>query len=1778
MAVAAHLLLLLPPPVQAASPPARIAAEASEAAWASLQIETSGPASQEPVEVNKTVPNVESPPQYPTFSPIPSDVELTKARVFGEPLFPEAGESNEAENQALAQAITTYLYGGDSEALEPLEGVVTAFPRSRWRVAVQANVGSWYRKKGYFTRAQRNLTEAWQLGKDSDTEGVRRLAEFAAGELMQIHMQFGQVDPLEALVTDFEGRELSGGITETLASARATVWGLRNNHGSAIPSGSVALERIRKDKHDKKEKEEKDRDPKYKKKPFERNASLDAFPATHDGASLAQIQDLADLTDLELQMARRVNSNAEIPIPALVHLKAGHFAALVEERDGRFRFDDPLLGGEVWMSREAFEEEISGFFLVEQGRLLDGWRSATRGETEPVRGKCVYATASKWATRFFDLLKGAARSGKRRGRRGGGGPGGGGPGGGGPGGTGTGGTGTGGTGTGGTGTGGTGTGGTGTGGTGTGGTGTGGTGTGGTGTGGTGTGGTGTGGTGGGGMGGGGGCSNGMASYSFHVLRASLHIYDTPLGCSAPVGPSTYFSVNYNQREATQPQTFTFSNLGPRWNLEWLSYVEDDPTAIGEPVDLYARGGGRESYEAFVSGVSAPQSDVRAVMEIVSTSPIIYERRLPNGWVEVFSQPDGAATAPRRIFLTQLRDSAGNTLTFTYDEQLRLVSATDAIGRVSTVSYELASDPLKITKATDPYDRSASFDYNDAGQLVKITDVIGLASEFEYGVNVEYQTSTPDFVRALTTPYGTTTFRTGIGPYAGLNNNRWLEATDPLGGTERVEYILAAPNPLSASDSESTVPTGFTGNANLNTHLGIYYSKLAMARSSTDPPDPEDGTITRFRSSGTFEISGYQIQSVKQPLENRVWYEQEGETIVGGVGPSGRPSRIGRVLDDGTSQITQVEYNAVGAPIRYLDPLGRESVFVYGAGTTPDADPATGTGIDLLEVQHKNGAAFETLAEFTYNSDHRMLTATNALGNTSTFTYNPEGQLLTATSPPTTSAPAGATSTLTYDEDGYLLTATGPVSGSTATYTYDDFGRLRTISPPLQDMVTFDYDDLDRLTRATYEDDTYEEVVYNRLDAEQFRDRLGRWSRLRFDVERRLVAATDPEGRTTSLQWCRCGVLEALIDANGNPTSWEHDGQGRVVTETRADSSEYTFVYESTTSRLDSVTDPRSIETSFEYFLDGRLKKKSYSDSTPDVTLTYDYRGRPATTANGTDTLSWEYDSNGRVLSESSTKNSSTVSYEYDEVGNRRVLSLDGTPFSAYGYDAALRLTSITRDSDVFAFTYDAASRRTGMLYPNGIATAYEYDTESRLERITAQLGTTVITDFQYTYNVVGNRTEKQTPELTEAYRYDRADQLVGVVRTGTAANRWAYSYDPAGNRTTEQVGNAPVQASFDDMNRLLSTSAGGALAFKGSLDEPATVTIDGQAADVDGSNEFQGTVSSSSGTNTVVVAATDPSSNTRTNTYEVEVSGTGTTYDFDANGNLIEKDDGTDVWTYEWNARNQLVEVLENETTITTYAYDPLGRRVEKVVGATTTAYTYDFEDILRETAGGTTTNYVHGGGIDEPLAKEVGTTKSYYHADALGSIIRRTTSAGGVNHDYRYDAFGRIEVGFNENGYSFTGREWDSETGLLYYRARYSAPADTGRWINEDPAGFIDGANRYVYVRNNPTNFIDPTGLVVPFVLAGAILGALLASSFANAPETADTPTMESDNAAGGLIAGAVAGGLIAGACMSAHCEAAWASLVAECYLLYPPFPNDGLNACLGLAVGYYRACRGL
>lgn len=314
--------------------------------------------------------------------------------------------------------------------------------------------------------------------------------------------------------------------------------------------------------------------------------------------------------------------------------------------------------------------------------------------------------------------------------------------------------------------------------------------------------------------------------------------------------------------------------------------------------------------------------------------------------------------------------------------------------------------------------------------------------------------------------------------------------------------------------------------------------------------------------------------------------------------------------------------------IKAIDPLGRETVYVYGTGSTPDANPTTGTGIDLLQVKQKNPGSpggWDILQSASYDASHRPLTNADAAGKVTTNTYLPDGRLQTTVTPerngpngaPLTAAERTTTDTYYPDNDipsqrKKLQTVTGPSTAQGSpytTYTYDSYGRVRTTTDQEGYALTFDYDALDRLTKTTYPDGTFEETGYNRLDAERQRDRLGRWSHTFHDALQRVASMRDPEGRTTTYEWCTCGSMDRMLDANGNPTSWERDVQGRVTREVRADNAAWEYTYENTTSRLKQREDANGQVTTYSYLNDNALSGIAYGNeviATPDVTLTYD--------------------------------------------------------------------------------------------------------------------------------------------------------------------------------------------------------------------------------------------------------------------------------------------------------------------------------------------------------------------------------------------------------------------------------------------------------------------------------------------------------------------------------------------------------------------------------------------
>jgi YD repeat-containing protein len=661
-------------------------------------------ATEQKVTVTRTVPSVSPITAFPVFSSSPTDAEIMRARVFEEPIIPMSGATGAEENRALAAALLSYLTAGNSEDLSALEVFLSTHQESLWRVSILTNMGMVYRRTGYFSKALAAWELAWQLGKLERAMLPRAIVDRALAEWAELNARLGRYDILTPLLREIEGRDVGGSAEEKLRGARQGLWLMTNRPQEAFRCGPMALDRILAQTG----------------RPYERDL-INNSASTMRGMSLTQVRDLSSNLDMKLRMAWR-EPGADIPLPAVVHWKAGHYAALIRKQDRRFLVQDPTFGDELWVSRAALDEETSGYFLVSGDYLPEGWHAVGDAEGNTVWGKGNTGTDNPQNYKPTDLKAHEFCPVQR------------------------------------------------------------------------------------------------MADYNIHLMLVSLNITDSPVGYTPPRGPEVQFQVTYNHRESMQPSVFSYSNLGPKWTFDWLSYIKDDPSNPIASAYLYVRGGGEETYSQFISSTqtSGPHVESRAILVRTSTAPIRYERRLPDGSIEIFAQADGAATFPRRIFMTEWRDPKGNGLTFTYDANLRLVAVADAIGQVTTLSYDLTSDPLKITRVRDPFGRAATFEYTPTGRLSRITDVIGIQSAFTYG--------TGDFISMLTTPYGRTVFR-----YVESGRDHYLEATDPTGAIERVEFRAAAPG-VASSVPAAELPAGMSvANGFLQYRNSFYWDKRAWS-------------------------------------------------------------------------------------------------------------------------------------------------------------------------------------------------------------------------------------------------------------------------------------------------------------------------------------------------------------------------------------------------------------------------------------------------------------------------------------------------------------------------------------------------------------------------------------------------------------------------------------------------------------------------------------------------------------------------------------------------------------------------------------------------------------------------------------------------------------------------------------------------------------------------------------------------------------------------------------
>lgn len=307
-----------------------------------------------------------------TFSAQPTDLEISTARLFPEPLAPLAGQPIAGENQALASALSTFKSRKNPDDASALTKFLAAHPHSRWRPALELNLGLFQFDRGYLTDALTYWNSAWEATKNDTERALKAVADRSIAELVTLEARLGRLDELQTHLAAIKNRTLLGSIETKVDEARGGLQCMLHRPGTSFKCGPFALNTILN----------------LEKKTNGQHPILKGTASTKKGTSLAQLKALADQVGLKYQIAKRTKG-ATFIVPCVVHWKVDHFGAITAFKKGKYQVKDPTFGTNAmaWITPQALESQTDGYFLVPNGALPSGWETVTKQEAESVWGK-----------------------------------------------------------------------------------------------------------------------------------------------------------------------------------------------------------------------------------------------------------------------------------------------------------------------------------------------------------------------------------------------------------------------------------------------------------------------------------------------------------------------------------------------------------------------------------------------------------------------------------------------------------------------------------------------------------------------------------------------------------------------------------------------------------------------------------------------------------------------------------------------------------------------------------------------------------------------------------------------------------------------------------------------------------------------------------------------------------------------------------------------------------------------------------------------------------------------------------------------------------------------------------------------------------------------------------------------------------------------------------------------------------------------------------------------
>jgi RHS repeat-associated protein len=512
----------------------------------------------------------------------------------------------------------------------------------------------------------------------------------------------------------------------------------------------------------------------------------------------------------------------------------------------------------------------------------------------------------------------------------------------------------------------------------------------------------------------------------------------------------------------------------------------------------------------------------------------------------------------------------------------------------------------------------------------------------------------------------------------------------------------------------------------------------------------------------------------------------------------------------------------------------------------------------------------------------------------------------------------------------------------------------------------------------------------------------GQWIDVTYDSAGRIVQATDHGGRAVGYSYDATGRLVRVVDAAGGVTEYTYDGShrlltikdargivfltntydgnGRVQTQTQADSTTYQFAYtldgagkvtqtdmtnprgyvrrvtfdaagypltdtqaqgqspaqtvtytrQSGTNFILTATDQLSRQTTFTYDTAGNVASVTRLDGTADevtTSLTHETPGagtfnRLTSLTTPIATTSLAYNDTARTITITDPLSHATV-ITHNPKGQVASIANALSHTTSFGYDSQNNLSSVTDPlSQQTTRAYDAYGRLVKQTDPKGRVTVFSYDALNQLRTIAdAKQGTT-----RFTYDANGNLlTVTDARGNTTSYTYNSMDRL--ATRTDPLTRQESYGYDNNGNLTSVTDRKSQTTSlTYDPLDRLTGRTYhdSSTIAYTWDAGNRLTQVVDSIAGTITADHDDLDRLLSEATPNGTVEYTYDALGRRLT----MDVPGQGTiSYDWDDADRLLTIAQGSNMVEFEYDNANRRTKLTYPSGTLTEYAYDNASR-----------------------------------------------------------------------------------------------------------------------------------------------------------------------------------------------------------------------------------------------------------